>query len=72
MALIQNKITYTTYNAYYDARIENTRYLARPYRLTELGAERIIRREFRDTNEPGPDPNDVCVIHIEYQIEAPQ
>lgn len=42
---IYHTVTYTQLSAYHGSRYESTTNLTRPYRLTEAGAQRILRRE---------------------------
>lgn len=41
---IENVVTYSEYSPAFRAFCESTVWLQRPYRLTEAGAQRIIRR----------------------------
>lgn len=44
MATLLNTITYTTYDPGYRAHIEQQAEVVRPYKLTEHGARRVLRK----------------------------
>lgn len=57
---ILNTIITTRYSSHYNAHVEKTYSLTRPYRLTEKGAARAIKNEYPDV-----DTDSLCVIRIE-------